>query len=229
MSQQRYVNLTFQTDAFDAAHTILPRLVLYCSLDAHFMTERTALYLSLTLRQLDVDEHYSVRGPTLQRAVEEDLARGLLPFFVCSSLGTTNSCACDNLDEISAVAHTYGLWLHVDGAYGGSAMVCPENRHLLRGVARANSFGFNPWKLMLCHVDCTVAWFEDRRVVMQALNNGEHGIRTSEGVERAVPIAAQAEELRLRIVEERMPKLSVWRGGGLPTCPVMRRFSPPPL
>ena len=84
--------------------------------------------------------------------------QGLIPFYVVATLGTTCTCAFDNLEELGRVAEEEKVWLHVDAAYAGSAFICPEFRPLMAGVERADSFNFNPHKWMLVNFDCSAMW-----------------------------------------------------------------------
>ena len=91
--------------------------------------------------------------------MEEDIANGLHPFFVSTTLGTTGCCAFDNLEEIGPVCDEVGAWLHVDAAYAGNSFICPELQHLMRGVDHAMSFNTNPNKWMLVNFDCSLMWY----------------------------------------------------------------------
>nr|KAG5692735.1 hypothetical protein BaRGS_033846 [Batillaria attramentaria] len=113
---------------------LVDRLVAYCSDQAHSSVERAGLIGAVRMRKLETDEKGSLRGPTLKAAILEDKAKGLLPFFVCATSGTTTSCAFDNLKELGPVCQEHGVWMHVDAAYAGSAFICPEFRPLIDGV-----------------------------------------------------------------------------------------------
>ena len=75
-----------------------------------------------------------------------------------ATLGTTASCAFDVLSEIGPVCEDHNLWLHVDAAYAGYAMICPEFRYLMKGIEHATSFVSNPYKLLNVTVDCSTMW-----------------------------------------------------------------------
>jgi aromatic-L-amino-acid decarboxylase len=94
----------------------------------------------------------------LAAAVREDAARGLRPFLVAATVGTTSSAAVDPVKEIAEVCREYGVWLHVDGAYGGSFGLLPECRRLLEGVEVADSFVVNPLKGMMVPLDCSLLY-----------------------------------------------------------------------
>ncbi len=98
------------------------------------------------LRAVPVDPSFRLRADRLREKVREDRARGLNPFIVIASAGTTNTGAIDPLTELAAVCEEERLWLHVDGAYGGAFVLCEEGRRRLAGIERANSIAFDPHK-----------------------------------------------------------------------------------
>lgn len=132
--------------------------------------ERAGLLGGVKLRSLPADKNNSLRGATLEAAIKEDLAAGLIPFYAVATLGTTNSCAFDKLDEIGPVGNANDVWVHVDAAYAGSAFICPEYRYLMKGIETADSFNFNPHKWMLVNFDCSAMWLKDPTWVVNAFN-----------------------------------------------------------
>jgi aromatic-L-amino-acid decarboxylase len=123
--------------------------VIYVSDQAHHSLEKAALlagFPAANVRKLPSDERFRLRPETLEAAVEEDRARGLTPFLVVASAGTTNTGAVDPLDEIAEAARRHGLWLHVDAAYGGFFVLTEEGRQALRGIERADSIVLDPHK-----------------------------------------------------------------------------------
>ena len=119
---------------------------------------------------LEVDEDFSVRGETLARAVASDRAKGLIPFCMVATLGTTSCCSYDNLLELGPVCERERLWLHVDAAYAGSAFICPEYRPILNGVEMADSFNFNMHKWLLVNFDCSTMWVKDQHELVDGFN-----------------------------------------------------------
>lgn len=107
---------------------------------------RLAGHGSEALRSVAVDERWRMDASALAEAVVRDRASGLRPFLVVAAAGTTNTGAIDPLPAIADVCREHGLWLHVDGAYGGAFVLCPEGRDLLRGIERADSITFDPHK-----------------------------------------------------------------------------------
>ncbi|CAJ0606705.1 unnamed protein product [Cylicocyclus nassatus] len=148
---------------------LLSKLIAYCSKEAHSSVEKACMISMVKLRILETDSKYRLRGETLRNAIQEDRNLGLIPFFVSTTLGTTSCCSFDVLSEIGPVCEENELWLHVDAAYAGSAMICPEFRHLMNGIEYAMSFNTNPNKWMLVNFDCSTMWVKDRFKLTQAL------------------------------------------------------------
>jgi glutamate/tyrosine decarboxylase-like PLP-dependent enzyme len=125
--------------------------VLYASDEAHHSIDKSAGLLGLgrkALRRVAVNEHVQLDPQILERTIEEDLASGKKPFCVIATTGTTNTGAVDNLVAIAQICRRYHLWMHVDGAYGGSAIFSNQHRMLLRGIEQADSIAIDPHKWM---------------------------------------------------------------------------------
>ncbi|XP_060734448.1 histidine decarboxylase isoform X1 [Tachysurus vachellii] len=164
------------TDAFSDTHTDMDEstlnstLIAYASDQAHSSVEKAGLISLVKIRFLETDEKFSLRGETLQRAIQEDRRRGLVPVMLCATLGSTGVCSFDCLEELGPICACEGLWLHVDAAYAGSAFLCPELRNFLSGVEYADSFVFNPSKWMMVHFDCTAFWVKDKFKLQQTFS-----------------------------------------------------------
>jgi aromatic-L-amino-acid decarboxylase len=122
------------------------------------------------LRLVDVDDELALDRTALERAVTQDLADGLVPCAVVSAIGTTGTTAVDPVRRVAELAQQHGMWHHVDAAYAGTAMLCPEFRHLQDGVALVDSYTFNPHKWMFTNFDCSVFWVADRAVLISTLS-----------------------------------------------------------
>jgi aromatic-L-amino-acid decarboxylase len=99
-----------------------------------------------------------MRAHLLAEAVADDVAAGMRPLAVVASVGTTSTTSIDPVPEIADVCERHGMWLHVDAAYGGSAAVVPEMRHVLTGCERADSIVINPHKWLFTPVDCSLLY-----------------------------------------------------------------------
>jgi aromatic-L-amino-acid decarboxylase len=149
------------------------RLVAYVSTQTHSSLEKAAMIAGIgveNLRLIEVDQNLAMRPDALARQIDADLHAGLTPFFVCATVGTTSSNAMDPVAAIGAVCREHNLWLHVDAAMAGTAMLCPEFRHLQNGVELADSYNFNPHKWMFTNFDCSCFWVADRKALVQTLS-----------------------------------------------------------
>lgn len=145
--------------------------VAYASAEAHSSVEKGARIAGYRhVRLLDVDERFSLRPQSLEQAVARDRAAGLTPTIVTSTVGTTGTGAVDPVREVAHSACRHGLWHHIDAAYAGSAMVCPEFRAQQAGAELADSYTFNPHKWMFTNFDCNVFWVADRVPLIHAMS-----------------------------------------------------------
>jgi aromatic-L-amino-acid decarboxylase len=149
------------------------QLVAYVSEQTHSSVEKAAITAGIgqaNVRHIAVDEEFRMRSGALAEAIERDLASGLKPFFVAATVGTTSSTAIDPVPEIAAICRQHGLWLHVDGAYGGSLAAVPECRWFLRGVDQADSFVMSPQKLMTVPMHCSLFYTKHPDVLRDAFS-----------------------------------------------------------
>ena len=122
---------------------------LYTSAQTHQSVPKAARLAGIparNVRLVDVDSTWRMRPDALAAAIDADRAAGRSPLMVVAAAGTTNTGAIDPLDEIVDVCAARGLWLHIDGAYGGAWALCEEGRGLLRGIDRADSITLDPHK-----------------------------------------------------------------------------------
>jgi aromatic-L-amino-acid decarboxylase len=155
-------------------HAVAPRLTAYASSQAHSSVEKAVKIAGLgreNLRLIDVDATHRMRPARLEAAIREDLERGLMPCFVCGTVGTTSSGAVDPLQDIAAICRrSPAIWLHVDAAMMGTAAICEEHRWCLEGVDQADSLCVNPHKWMLTNFDCDCFFVADRAALINAMS-----------------------------------------------------------
>jgi aromatic-L-amino-acid decarboxylase len=123
--------------------------VIYASEQVHHSVAKAALLAGFperSLRALPTDERFRLRVDALEAAITEDRARGLTPFLVVASAGTTNTGAVDPLEEVAEISSREKLWMHVDAAYGGFFMLTEEGKRAMRGIERADSIVLDPHK-----------------------------------------------------------------------------------
>ena len=149
------------------------KLVAYTSAQAHSSIEKDAQIAGLgreNLRTIEVDKSFAMRADVLARQIEQDRKDGLVPCFVCATVGTTSSNAIDPVPEIGRICREHKLWLHVDAAMSGTAALCPEFRHIHHGLEYADSYCFNPHKWMFTNFDCDCFYVADRKALIQTLS-----------------------------------------------------------
>ena len=125
--------------------------------EAHASVRSDARVLDVGVLEVPADEHGRLTGPALAAAVEgED---GV--FAVVASAGTTNAGVIDDLAGVADVCGARGIWLHVDGAYGGAALASPSARDRLAGIERADSLVIDPHKWLFANYDCAALLYRD--------------------------------------------------------------------
>lgn len=146
------------------------KLVGYGSIHSNSAIEKSGLLSAVKMRLIDSDEYSVLRGENVQRAIEEDIEAGLIPFVCIATVGTTGTCAFDNLEEIGPVCKKYGVWMHIDAAYAGAAFCLPEYEHIKRGAEYGDSINFNLHKWMLVNFDCGAMWIRNAGALTQSFN-----------------------------------------------------------
>ena len=158
-------------------------LVVYASDQAHSSVAKAALLAGFgadNLRLLGTDDDHALRMDLLEAAVREDLAAGRRPCAVVAAVGTTATTALDPLKEVAALAERHGLWLHVDAALAGSAMICPEFRWMWEGVERADSLVLNPHKWMGAGFDLSAYYVRDPQHLVRVMSTNPSYLRTAQ-------------------------------------------------
>jgi aromatic-L-amino-acid/L-tryptophan decarboxylase len=156
-------------------------LVVYASAQAHSSVEKAALLAGFGkahLRLIETDARYAMRPGALADATERDRAAGLRPCAVVATAGTTATTAFDPIAEIADVAKLRGMWLHVDAAMAGTAMVLPELRALWDGVERADSLVLNPHKWMGAGFDLSAYYCRDPQHLIRVMGTNPSYLRT---------------------------------------------------
>jgi aromatic-L-amino-acid decarboxylase len=149
------------------------KLVAYTSTQAHSSIEKDVQITGLgrdNLRLIDIDQGFAMRAEALARQIAEDRRAGLVPCFVCATVGTTSSNAIDPVAEIGRICRENNIWLHVDAAMSGTAALCPEFRYINHGIEFADSYAFNPHKWMFTNFDCDCFWVAERAALINTLS-----------------------------------------------------------
>lgn len=157
------------------------RFAVYCSTEAHSSIEkdvRIAGFGSAALRKIPVDADFAMRPDALAARIEADRAEGVTPLCVIAALGTTSSTAIDPIDAVGEICARYGVWLHVDAAYAGTAMLLPEYRWMLGSADHVDSFVVNPHKWMATNFDCTAYYVRDVEALVRTFEIQPEYLRT---------------------------------------------------
>jgi len=149
------------------------RLIAYASTQTHSSIEKGMKIAGMgsdNLRLIEVDEDFAMRPEALASQIEADKKAGLVPCFVCATVGTTSSTAIDPLPAIGKICREHNLWLHVDSAMSGPAALCPEFRFINDGMEFADSYCFDPHKWMFTTFDCDCFYVADRAHLIRTLS-----------------------------------------------------------
>jgi aromatic-L-amino-acid decarboxylase len=162
-----------------AGRTDLPPLRVYTSTHAHSSVEKAAITLGLGrdgVRTIPVDARYRMDPDRLRQAIREDLQLGFQPLAIVATTGTTSTTSVDPVPAVADVRDRFadevagGIWLHVDGAYGGTAAILEEMRWVVDGLDRADSFVVNPHKWLFTPIDCSAFYLRDPEVLTRAFS-----------------------------------------------------------
>jgi aromatic-L-amino-acid decarboxylase len=158
-------------------------LVVYASREGHSSIEKAALLAGFgrdNLRLVETDAAHALRVDRLSEAIAADRAAGRVPCALVAAVGTTGTTAIDPLARMAPVARQHGLWLHVDAALAGTAMVLPECRALWDGVEHADSLVFNPHKWMGVGFDYCAYYVRDPEHLIRVMSTNPSYLRTSQ-------------------------------------------------
>ncbi len=142
-----------------------PPMAVYCSTETHSSIDKAVKIAGMGkkyLRKIAVNQDFAIIPEQLEEAIRKDKAAGILPLCVVANIGTTSSTAVDNVTQVAEICQRWGVWLHVDAAYAGTAALLPEKRHLFAGIDQADSYVFNPHKWLLTNFDCTAYYVKDK-------------------------------------------------------------------
>jgi aromatic-L-amino-acid decarboxylase len=148
-------------------------LVIYVSSHSHSSVEKAALLAGFgrdNLRFIDVDDAFAMKTDALEAAIVADVAAGRRPCAIVATTGTTTTTALDPVAAIAAIAKKNGVWLHVDAAMAGSAMILPECRWMWDGIEGADSIVLNAHKWLGVAFDCSVYYVRDSAHLVRVMS-----------------------------------------------------------
>ncbi|XP_078543498.1 cysteine sulfinic acid decarboxylase isoform X1 [Lissotriton helveticus] len=148
----------------------LPRLAVFTSSECHYSVMKGAAFLGIGtdgVFMVQADDRGKMIPAELEKQIQEAKSQGAVPFLVSATCGTTVLGAFDPISEIAEVCEKHGIWLHVDAAWGGSALLSRHHRHLLNGIERADSVAWNPHKMLMAGLQCSALLLKDTTGLMK--------------------------------------------------------------
>lgn len=127
---------------------------------------------------------------------------GLVPIHLCATLGTTSTTAVNPIGPLANVANDYGVWVHVDAAYAGSACIFPEFRHHLDGIERVNSLSLSPHEWLLSYLDCCCLWVKQLSEITRSLSTNPEYLNNKAGESDSV---VEFKDWQIGTVEDSKP------------------------
>ncbi len=225
-------------------------MVVYASDQVHSSIEKDTLLAGFGkkhLRAIATDRAHAMRIDALAEAIEADRAAGLRPCAVVATTGTTGTTALDPIAGVAGVARRHGLWLHVDAALAGTAMVEPEYRWMWRGVEEADSLVFNPHKWMGAGFDLSAYFVRDPQHLVRVMSTNPSYLRTAQDGEVrnlrdwGIPLGRRFRALKLwfHVLDEGVDRMRArirrdvenarWLADQVDATPGWQRLAPVPL
>ena len=157
-------------------------LRVYCSAEAHSSIDKAVAISGIGRRNLvkiPTDKQLRMLPEALETQIISDLKQGFLPCCVVAALGTTGTVAIDPLKPIGEICQRHKVWLHVDAAYAGTALLLPDYQWMIEGIENADSFVFNPHKWMFTNFDCSVYFIKDVKSLTRTFDILPEYLRTN--------------------------------------------------
>lgn len=157
-------------------------LVVYCSEQSHSSVLKAALLAGFgqaNVRVIQTDDSFAMRADLLEEAIDKDEGEGRVPCAVVATFGTTGTTAIDPIDDVAALARAHHLWLHVDAAMAGAALMLPEYRPLAHGIDAADSVVINAHKWIGAVFDCSLFFTRDRDHLVRVMSTNPSYLRTA--------------------------------------------------
>jgi len=157
-------------------------LRVYCSTQTHSSIDKAVGISGIGIKNLvkiPVDEKQRIRPDLLETQIKKDIEAGYVPCCVVAAVGTTGTVAVDPVTPIAAICKKHNVWLHIDAAYAGTALLLPEYQWMIEGVDQADSFVFNPHKWMFTNFDCSAYYVKDAHTLIKTFEVLPEYLKTS--------------------------------------------------
>ncbi|MFN0201975.1 MAG: pyridoxal phosphate-dependent decarboxylase family protein [Bacteroidia bacterium] len=146
------------------------KFTVYCSTETHSSIDKAVKIAGLginNLRKIPADENFSINASELEKTIKNDIALGYTPLCMIANIGTTSSVAVDKIIPLSEICKKWDIWLHVDAAFAGAAMILPEKRIMFTGIDLADSLVFNAHKWLFTNFDCSLYFVKDKGTLIR--------------------------------------------------------------
>jgi sulfinoalanine decarboxylase/sulfinoalanine decarboxylase/aspartate 1-decarboxylase len=153
---------------------ISQKLVAYTSENSHYSIAKNASFTGIgrdNIRYIKSDEQGRISVKEFKLQVEKDITNGFVPFYINATAGTTVLCAFDNVKELAPICKKHNIWLHLDGAFGGSVIFSDKYKHLVKGINESDSFCFNAHKTLGAPLSASVLVVKDKHDLYNSFNN----------------------------------------------------------
>ena len=150
------------------------KLIAYTSENSHYSLAKNTAFAGIgrdNIRYIKSNKVGQIDVSDFKQQLVKDIANGFVPFYLNATAGTTVLCAFDNLAELSPICKEYDIWLHVDGAFGGSVIFTNKYNHLVKGIELTDSFCFNAHKTLGAPLSTSVIVVKDNRDLYNSFNN----------------------------------------------------------
>lgn len=159
-----------------------PSYRIYSSTEIHSSIDKAVKISGIGINNLikiKTDKAFSIDVNDLEESIKKDLMLGKTPLAIVAAIGTTSSTAVDNIEKVSEIAHKYGIWLHVDAAYAGTALVLDEYKYMLKGIEKADTFVMNPHKWLFTNFDCSAYFVKDTHALIKTFTMMPEYLKTN--------------------------------------------------
>lgn len=187
------LNLRIREDGM-SGRADLPLLRIYCSEQTHSSIDKAVILLGLGQRaivKIPTNDRFEMDVEKLAEAIRDDRAAGHLPLCVVATVGTTSTTSVDDVDAIGDVCRANNVFLHVDAAYAGSAMILPELQHHLKGIEKADSLVTNPHKWLFTPFDLSVLYVKDMDLLKRTFSLVAEYLKVTETVQNQMDYGIQ--------------------------------------
>lgn len=176
-SMTNFMGMLMARDAYNEStkfEGVQQKMTVYTSAASHYSTPKNAAFAGIgrdNVRKIETDAAGRMDNTILKKTIQEDIASGLHPILINCTAGTTILGAFDNIEEASAIAKEFNIWLHVDGAYCGSVLFSKKYKHLIEGIENVDSFSLNAHKMLGTPLGCSLIVVKDKKHLHDSFSN----------------------------------------------------------